>query len=185
MPAEAPPTQSICATFLPARSAALAIVSAWRMPPENEVELAKESPPRWKVLFVEPCSEGYVPVAIVYQPTPVLGGNAWTMPLSPVTPSFISFLYVGMAPAFAYFSIRSGRIPSDANITTLSAGAILVPLGAGGPRTEGDEHAECDDPQHDERHASRKPSHTDPPPRMPQISPQATAFPTSTQRGLL
>ena len=31
----------------------------------------------WNVLFVEPCSDGYVPVAIVYQPTPVFGGKAW------------------------------------------------------------------------------------------------------------
>ena len=45
-----------------------------------------------KVLFVEPCSDGYVPVAIVYQPTPVLGGKAWTIPFAPVTPSFIKFL---------------------------------------------------------------------------------------------
>ena len=45
--------------------------------PENEVLLLKlESPTRKNVLFVEPCSDGYVPVAIVYQPTPVLGGNA-------------------------------------------------------------------------------------------------------------
>ena len=61
-------------------------------------------------------------MAIVNQPTPVFGGKAWSIPLSPVAPSFISFLYVGMAPALAYFSIRSGRMPSDANITTLSAG---------------------------------------------------------------
>src|SRR4029453_2917326 len=83
--AAAPPTQSIWATFLPARSAALAMVSAWRTPaPENDVRLLNASPARKNVLFVEPCSDGYVPVAIVYQPTPVLGGNAWTMPLSPV-----------------------------------------------------------------------------------------------------
>ena len=28
--------------------------------------------------------------AIVYQPTPVFGGKAWTMPLSPVTPESMS-----------------------------------------------------------------------------------------------
>ena len=39
-----------------------------------------------------------MPVAIVYQPTPVFGGKAWTMPFLPVTPSCISFLYVGMKP---------------------------------------------------------------------------------------
>jgi hypothetical protein len=93
MPAFAPPTQSTCATFLPARSAAAPIVSAWSVPSaENAVRLLKfPSPTRWYVLFVEPCSPGYVPVAIVYQPTPVLGGNAWTIPLSPRTPSAISW----------------------------------------------------------------------------------------------
>src|SRR5262249_6634564 len=123
------PTQSIEATFLPARSAAAPMVSAWstidlpaESSAENDVEFANESPVRWKVLFVDPCSDGYVPVAIVYQPTPVFGGNACTIPLSPVAPCFISSLYVGMEPALAYFSIKSGRMPSDANITTLSAG---------------------------------------------------------------
>jgi hypothetical protein len=72
---------------LPARSAAFAIVSAWRTPaPENEVELLKRSPVRWNVLFVEPCSLGQVPVAMAYQPTPVFGGKAGSMPLSPRTP---------------------------------------------------------------------------------------------------
>jgi hypothetical protein len=33
-----------------------------------------------------------VPVAIVYQPTPVFGGKACTIPLAPEAPSFISFL---------------------------------------------------------------------------------------------
>src|SRR5215211_2537065 len=118
-----PPTQSIEATFFPARSAAAPIVSACRTPaPENEVEFANESPPRWNVLFVEPCSDGYVPVASVYQPTPVFGGNDWTIPLSPVAPRFISSLYVGMKPALTYFSIRSGRMPSEEYITTLSTG---------------------------------------------------------------
>src|SRR5262249_30378625 len=115
--------ESIGASLLGARSAAAASVSAWRMPAvENEFELLnEESPERKKVLFVEPCSDGYVPVAIVYQPTPVFGGKPCTMPLSPVVPPSISFAYVGMAPAAAYFSIRSGRIPSDANSTILSA----------------------------------------------------------------
>src|SRR5512146_528189 len=59
-----PPTHSIWATFLPARSAAAAIVSACRMfDVENDVELLKfDSPVRWNVLLVEPCSPGYVPV---------------------------------------------------------------------------------------------------------------------------
>src|SRR5262245_33474138 len=91
MPAAAPPTQSIDATFLPARSAAFAIVSACIVPgAEKEVRFENASPPRKYVLFVEPCSDGYVPVAIVYQPTPVFGGKAGVIPLSPVTPCFIS-----------------------------------------------------------------------------------------------
>src|SRR5215510_6375729 len=107
----APPTQSTWATFLPARSAAAASVSAWSVPGvENEVRLLKlPSPIRWYVLFVDPCSLGQLPVISVYQPTPVFGGKPCTMPLSPVVPPSISFAYVGMAPAAAYFSIRSGR----------------------------------------------------------------------------
>src|SRR6266516_7531418 len=98
-----PPTQSIWATFFPARSAALAIVSAWSTPaPENELRFEKTSPERKNVLLVEPCSDGYVPVAIVYQPTPVFGGNACTIPLSPRTPAAMSCLSVGIAPAAAY-----------------------------------------------------------------------------------
>jgi hypothetical protein len=59
IPARRPPTHSTCATFRPARSAAFAIVSAWRTPaPENEVRLENVSPVRWKVLFVDPCSLG-------------------------------------------------------------------------------------------------------------------------------
>src|SRR5512138_1372789 len=86
----APPTHSICATFLPARSAAAAKVSACRMPvAEKDVRLLKASPERKNVLLVEPCSPGHVPVASVYQPTPVLGGKACTRPLSPRTPCAI------------------------------------------------------------------------------------------------
>src|SRR5512143_4335190 len=93
MLAFAPPTHSICATFLPARSAAAASVSACRIPrAENDVLLLKElSPVRKKVLLVEPCSPGQVPVASVYQPTPVLGGKACVRPLSPRTPAAISW----------------------------------------------------------------------------------------------
>src|SRR5581483_3836681 len=102
MPAERPPVHSICATFLPARSAAFAIVSAWSTPePENDVLLVNASPERKNVLLVEPCSEGYVPVAIVYQPTPVFGGKACTVPSSPAAPSFSSLAYVGIAPSRA------------------------------------------------------------------------------------
>src|SRR5262245_48777901 len=54
IPACAPPTHSTWATFLPARSAAAAMVSACSTPgPENDVRLLKlPSPTRWKVLFV-------------------------------------------------------------------------------------------------------------------------------------
>jgi hypothetical protein len=77
--ADRPPTQSTCATFLPARSAAAASVSAWRTPSaENEVPRVKSDPVRWNVLLVEPCSLGHVPVASVYQPTPCSAG----MPVS-------------------------------------------------------------------------------------------------------
>src|ERR671932_2043902 len=122
MPDCLPPTQSTCATFLPARSAAAASVSAWSTPaPENEVELANASPVRWKVLFVEPCSLGQVPVMSVYQPTPVLGGKACSRPFAPRTPAAMSALYVGMAPSAAYFSIRSGRMPSELKKSTREA----------------------------------------------------------------
>src|SRR5260370_931107 len=61
-----PPTQSTWATFLPARSAAAASVSACRTTEdEKEVRLLKASPVRWKVLLVEPCSPGHVPVMSV------------------------------------------------------------------------------------------------------------------------
>src|SRR5919201_1044199 len=97
-----PPTQSTCATFFPARSAAAASVSAWSTPAAaNDVELAKASPVRWKVLFVEPCSLGQVPVMSVYQPTPVFGGKACSRPFAPRTPASISALYAGMTPCDA------------------------------------------------------------------------------------
>src|SRR5205814_7426617 len=84
-----PATHSICATFLPARSAALAIESACSTPAaENEVRFENVSPVRKNVLFVEPFSPGYAPVAIVYHPTPVLGGKACTIPFAPSTPAF-------------------------------------------------------------------------------------------------
>src|ERR1700682_3841194 len=94
-----PPAQSTWATFLPARSAAAERVSACRIGANALVRLGKGSPVRWKVLFVDPCSLGQVPVSRVYQPTPVLGGKAWTRPLSPRTPSPISCAYVGISPS--------------------------------------------------------------------------------------
>src|SRR5262245_64519169 len=68
---------------------------------------------------------------MVYQPTPVLGGKACTMPLSPRTPEAMSDANVGMAPCAAYLSIKSGRIPSDEKNTTLLLRAeLLVPAAA-------------------------------------------------------
>lgn len=90
MPEFRPPVQSTCATFFPARSAAAASVSAWRMPGvANEVRLSNASPGRWKVLLVDLCSP-QVPVASVYQPTPMFGGSPCVSPLSPLTPVRIS-----------------------------------------------------------------------------------------------
>ena len=82
-----PATQSSWATWRPARSAAEAIESAWRTPEEEKlVPREKSVPVWWKVLLVEPCLPGQAPVASVYQPTPVLGGNPWVRPLRPSTP---------------------------------------------------------------------------------------------------
>src|SRR3954451_23878484 len=57
----------------------------------------------------------------VYQPTPVFGGKAGSRPFWPLTPSAMSWAYVGMEPPDAYFSMRSGRMPSDAKNSDLSA----------------------------------------------------------------
>src|SRR6266540_1410278 len=48
------------------------------------------------------------------------------MPLSPFTPAEIRLAYVGIAPSAIYLSIRSGRIPSDENKTTLLAKGALA-----------------------------------------------------------
>ena len=86
----------------------------------NDVRLLKfPSPTRWKVLFIEPCSPGHVPVASVCQPTPVLGGKRLERPFWPCTPVLISSRMVGMTLASAYFWTRSGRIPSAANMITV------------------------------------------------------------------
>src|SRR5919109_1635763 len=85
------PTHSTEATFRPWRSAACWIVSACRIDAPRLVRLLKlPSPVRWNVLLVEPCSPGHVPVASVYQPTPVFGGNACLSPLAPLTPAAMS-----------------------------------------------------------------------------------------------
>ncbi len=64
----------------------------------EDVRLLKLSPLRKNVLLVEPCSLGQVPVASVYQPAPVFGGNACWSPFCPRTPWSISDAYVGIAP---------------------------------------------------------------------------------------
>ncbi len=69
-------------------------------------------------------------MASVYQPTPVFGGKAWTMPLTPLTPVAMSFAYVGMSPLAAYVSIRSGRMPSAAKKTTFAAAGLAGGAGA-------------------------------------------------------
>ena len=85
---------------------------------------------RWNVLFVEPCSPGYAPVASVCQPTPVFGGKAGFRPFSPLTPFWIKLCIVGMAPSAANLSTRSGRMPSEANRITLSALGLSFGFGA-------------------------------------------------------
>jgi hypothetical protein len=65
------------------------------------VLLLKMSPVRWNVLFVDPCSPGQVPVASVYQPTPVFGGKPCVRPFRPRTPFRISSLWFGMIPSRA------------------------------------------------------------------------------------
>src|SRR5262245_17641037 len=129
---ERAPTHSTAATDLPARSAAWAMWSAWRIPVAAKlVELLKlPSPVRWNVLFVDPCSPGQVPVPSVAHPTPVFGGKPCVRPFCPLTPLLIRLLIAGMAPSAAYRSTRSGLMPSEAKSTTLSArgfGAAAAP----------------------------------------------------------
>ena len=73
-----PPAHSICATFLPPRSAACASVSACRMfcAPKAAVEFENAEPLMWNVLLVDPWTPGQAPVVSVNQPAPVFGG-AW------------------------------------------------------------------------------------------------------------
>ena len=117
-----PPAHSIWATFRPPRSAACAIDSACSTPGSNAaVRLVPNgSPFLWNVLLVEPVTPGHAPVAIVYQPAPVLGG-AWVSMPSPraLTPFLRNFRIVGITPWSAYFSTRSWRMPSEAKKTAL------------------------------------------------------------------
>src|SRR5215207_2900225 len=127
-----PATQSSWATWRPARSAVEAIESAWRTPvAEKLVPREKSVPVWWKVLLVEPCLPGQAPVASVYQPTPVLGGNPWVRPLRPWTPRRLSSRMLGMAPLAANRSTRSGRMASAANrMADCSSGAAAAPATA-------------------------------------------------------
>src|SRR5919204_2741355 len=88
--------------------------------------LKVDSPVRWNVLFVDPCSPGYVPVASVNHPTPVFGGYAWTSPLSPLRPVAMRSAYVGITPSAAYPSMRSGRIPSEAKKIAFSVLGLVA-----------------------------------------------------------
>ncbi len=71
---------------MPPRSADWAMVSACNAAASNaEVRLANGAPLMWNVLFSDPVTAGHAPVAIVYQPAPVLVG-AWVyMPLPSAT----------------------------------------------------------------------------------------------------
>ena len=127
-----PPAHSICATFLPSRSADWAIVSAWSTPGASPlVERVKSVPLMWKVLFVVPVTPGHAPLASVFQPAPVLGG-AWVS--SPLPDAFAprrrSSRMPGIRPCAAYFSTASWRMPSAANSSTLSLGAAAAPCAA-------------------------------------------------------
>jgi len=94
---------------------------------EKLVPREKSVPVWWKVLLVEPCLPGQAPVASEYQPTPVLGGKLWVSPLRPCTPCRLSSRRLGMSPAAAKRSTRSGRIPSAANrMADCSAGAAAA-----------------------------------------------------------
>src|SRR3954447_19219240 len=112
-----PPAHSICATFLPPRSAAWASVSACRMLPLDgnaACELAKVEPLMWNVLFVDPCTPGQAPVVRLNHPAPVFGGACVSRPWSDAyAPCLSRSLKPGTEFPLAYCSIASWRIPSD------------------------------------------------------------------------
>src|SRR2546422_784012 len=98
MLALSPPVHSTWATFLPACSAddatdwaSMTFVGSlpglaplpWN---ENESDWLNGRRLSKNVLLVLPCTPGQAPVAIVYQPCPVLGGKPWVRPLCPVAP---------------------------------------------------------------------------------------------------
>ncbi len=125
--AERPPAHSICATFLPPRSADCASVSACSTgaAPSAAREALKpvllgESGSygellMWNVLFVEPCTPGHAPVASVNQPAPVFGGACVSSPWSDAyAPRRSSFRKPGVTPSSENSSTASWRSPSEA-----------------------------------------------------------------------
>src|SRR3954465_13936360 len=96
----APPAHSICATFLPPRSAACARLSALSTFALNaEVLFANTPPLMWNVLLVEPWTPGQAPVARLYQPAPVLGGASVRSPFpAAVVPFLRKEAIVGSRP---------------------------------------------------------------------------------------
>jgi hypothetical protein len=119
-----PPAHSIWATLRPSRSAAWAIVSAWRTPASKAaVRFANGCPLMWNVLFVEPVTAGQAPVASVYHPAPVFGGAWVSRPLSAAAVPFLRNEAVGTPPTAAYLATMSWRSPSAAKKMACATGA--------------------------------------------------------------
>ncbi len=122
MTAKRPPAHSICATFLPPRSAACARVSACNTPGSKAaVRLPKGAPLMAKVLLVEPCTPDHAPVARLYHPAPMLAG-AWVSrpPPAALAPERSNRATAGIRPWPAYVSARSWRMPSATKKITAS-----------------------------------------------------------------
>ncbi len=138
-----PPAHSIWATFLPPRSAACAIVSAWSTPGSNAAVLLPNGWPfTWKVLLVEPVTPGQAPVASVNQPAPVFGGAWVSRPLPEArAPLRRSSRKPGTTPWSAYFSTASWRRPSEAKKRSLSSRLPSCPPPPCRPESENDHAA--------------------------------------------
>jgi hypothetical protein len=82
----------------------------------------------WKVLLVDPCTPGHAPVARLYQPAPVFGGD-WVSspPLSADAPFCKNSRIVGIKIWPAKLDTRSCRKPSEAKNSTLSVLGLLGP----------------------------------------------------------
>src|SRR3954447_9644650 len=132
----APPAHSICATFLPPRSAAWARFSALSTLGANAAVLLANVPPlMWNVLVVEPWTPGQAPVARLYQPAPVFGGASVRSPFpAAVVPFLRNAPIVGIRPCAAYFATRSWRMPSA---TKKTAVPLAGPLPGGGAAETG------------------------------------------------